>query len=77
MEILFRCTEDHDNARFTLSLGGTLPKDAEFIFTPKDLCEATIDTNGIHTDVGNIILNGNKAAFKRWTREDLKEPDDF
>lgn len=29
------------------------------------------------TDVGNIILNGKKAAFKKWTKEDLKAQDDF
>ena len=77
MEILFRCTEDHDNARFVLSLGGRLPQDAEFVFIPKELLSAAVETNGINTDVGNIILNGNKAAFKRWKRDDLKEQDDF
>lgn len=29
------------------------------------------------TDVGNIILDGKAAAFKRWTREDLKNQNDF
>ena len=28
-------------------------------------------------DVGNIILNGHRAAFKKWRREDLKAQDDF
>ncbi|MDR2116900.1 MAG: hypothetical protein LBP87_11030, partial [Planctomycetaceae bacterium] len=41
------------------------------------LHEATAESNGIHTDVGNIILDGNKAGFKKWTREDLKTQDDF
>ncbi len=29
------------------------------------------------TDIGNIILNGKSAAFKRWTKEDLKAQNDF
>ena len=75
--VLFRCNAEHSSARFTISLGGALPEGAEFSFVPLPLCEAVVETNGIDTDVGNIILNGNKAAFKRWTREDLKEQDDF
>ena len=29
------------------------------------------------SDVGNIILNGKKAAFKKWRKEDLTDQDDF
>jgi len=76
-EILFRAREDHDNARFVLVLGRRLPQDAEFVFIPKELLTVTVESNGIDTDVGNIILNGNKSAFKRWQRDDLKEQDDF
>ena len=75
--VLFRCDAEHSDARFTISLGGALPEGAEFSFVPLPLCEAVVETNGINTDVGNIILNGSKAAFKRWTREDLKAQDDF
>ena len=28
-------------------------------------------------DIGNIILNGHRAAFKKWRKEDLKAQDDF
>jgi hypothetical protein len=76
-EVLIRCDTSHDNARFTLSLGGALPVGSEFSFVPLPLCEATVETTGIDTDVGNIILDGNKAGFKKWTHGDLKEQDDF
>ena len=74
--VLFRCQTAHDAARFTFSLGESLPV-GEFSFVPLALCEATVETNGIDTDVGNIILDGTKAAFKKWTRADLKTQDDF
>ena len=76
-EALFRCTTSHDKARFTFSLGGALPEGGEFAFVPLSLHEATIETTGMDTDVGNIILDGNRAAFKKWTRGDLKNQDDF
>ena len=75
-DVLFRCNTAHDKARITLSLGGVLPV-GEFFFVPLSLGEATVESNGIDTDVGNIILDGNKAAFKKWTRADLKNQDDF
>jgi hypothetical protein len=76
-EILFCCKTDHPNARFTISLGQVLPQDSVFSFIPIELREATVESNGINTDVGNIILDGNKAGFKKWTREDLKIQNDF
>ncbi|MDR2115416.1 MAG: hypothetical protein LBP87_03440, partial [Planctomycetaceae bacterium] len=74
-EILFYCKTSYDKARFTISLGKDLPQDGMFSFIPLELHEATAESNGIHTDVGNIILDGNKAGFKKWTREDLKTQD--
>ncbi|MDR2439882.1 MAG: hypothetical protein LBE12_10995 [Planctomycetaceae bacterium] len=76
-EILFCCKKNYGNARFTISLGKDLPQDGEFSFIPLELCEAIVESNGINTDVGNIILNGNTAGFKKWTRENLKTQDDF
>ena len=76
-DILFRCDTTHDRARLTLSLGATIPAGGEFSFIPVSLCEATVETTGIDTDVGNIVLDGNKAAFKKWSRDDLKNQDDF
>ncbi len=76
-EILFRCEKSRDDARFTISLGGALPENAELVFVPLRLAEATVETNGINTDVGNMILDGGKAAFKKWTIADLKNEDDF
>ncbi|MDR1271272.1 MAG: hypothetical protein LBK82_17320 [Planctomycetaceae bacterium] len=76
-EIIFRCKKYYDKARFTISLGKNLPQNGIFSFIPLELREATVTTNGINTDVGNIILDGNKAGFKKWTRENLKTQDDF
>ncbi len=76
-EILFRCKTSHEKARLTLSFGGTIPEGAETALVPLELREATVESNGIDTDVGNIILDGKKASFKKWTREDLKNSDDF
>lgn len=76
-EIQFRCDIAHEKARLTLSLGGALPPESEMMFHIVGLFEATLETNGIRADVGNIILDGNKAAFKKWTRDALKNPDDF
>jgi hypothetical protein len=76
-EVLFHCNTEHSAARFTLSLGGAIPAGGEFSFIPLGLYEAIVESNGIDTDVGNIILDGNKAAFKKWTKGDLKNQDDF
>jgi len=76
-EVLFQCSRPHENARMTFSLGGVLPQNSELSLRFIGLYEARADTNGINTDVGNIILNGSKAGFKRWTLDDLKQQDDF
>ncbi|GHT35996.1 hypothetical protein FACS189427_06680 [Planctomycetales bacterium] len=76
-EVLFQCSTSHKDARITFFLGGVLPKDSELSFKIIGLYKASVDTTGINTDVGNIILNGSKAGFKRWTLEDLKQQDDF
>lgn len=39
--------------------------------------EIEIDELLLTPDVGNIILDGNKAAFKKWTRDELTTQDDF
>ncbi len=75
--VLFRCDQSHADARLTLSLGGSMPEGAVFAFIPKKLESVLIDSAGIDTDVGNIILDGEKAAFKKWTLADLTNEDDF
>lgn len=76
-DVLFCCNTEHTGARFTIFLGGILPVDSKFFFVPLVLRETTIESDGINTDVGNIILDGSKAAFKKWTLTDLKQQDDF
>ncbi len=39
--------------------------------------EIEVDELLLTPDVGNIILDGNKAAFKKWTRDELTTQDDF
>lgn len=74
---LLRCNRTHDKARFTLSLGSVLPAGAELQLVPISVHEVSLKSSGIDSDVGNIILDGTKAGFKKWTRSDLTHEDDF
>ncbi|MBR5627344.1 MAG: right-handed parallel beta-helix repeat-containing protein, partial [Thermoguttaceae bacterium] len=67
-----------EDARFNFYFGGVkTTSETEIFFQDMTWEEIRDDTPHLSTDVGNIILNGNKAAFKRWTKEDLKNQDDF
>ncbi len=79
ISVVFQTTETADDARITFYLGG-LPKGVKLEFSNFETKEVEIDALELAPDVGNIILNdgsGRKAAFKRWTLQDLKEQDDF
>lgn len=75
--IIFRSNATADDARLTLALGGLLPEGATLRMDSLRVDRVKIDSAGLLTDVGNIILDGQRAAFKRWTKEDLKQQDDF
>ena len=60
---------------------GSLPLNNEYTWLPAGenlwVCyDAEIPAFG-KWDIGNIILNGHRAAFKKWSKEDLKSQDDF
>ncbi|MBP5622567.1 MAG: carbohydrate binding domain-containing protein [Thermoguttaceae bacterium] len=74
--IVFKTTTDADDARVTFYLGG-LPSDVTITIADVEAEEVAVDAFDFGTDVGNIILDGSKAAFKRWTLDDLKAQDDF
>ncbi|MBQ9812613.1 MAG: hypothetical protein IJM54_04785 [Thermoguttaceae bacterium] len=74
--IVFKTTTDADDARITIYFGG-LPNDVTITIANLEAEEVEVEAFDFGTDVGNIILDGSKAAFKRWTLEDLKAQDDF
>lgn len=74
---VFKANQTAQDARITLALGGLLPTDSTLTLDSFRVNEVKIDTLGLAVDVGNVILDGQKAAFKRWTKEDLKNQDDF
>ncbi|MBQ9872949.1 MAG: carbohydrate binding domain-containing protein [Thermoguttaceae bacterium] len=74
--ILFKANRDADDARVTFYLGGA-PEGVSVEFGNFAVEIVEIDALDLAPDVGNIILNGSKAAFKRWTLDDLKSQDDF
>ena len=73
---VFKTTADAGDARVTVYLGG-LPEDVTIEIANVEAEEVAVDSFDFGTDVGNIILDGSKAAFKRWTLDDLKAQDDF
>ncbi|MBR4834026.1 MAG: carbohydrate binding domain-containing protein [Thermoguttaceae bacterium] len=75
-ELVFKATHTADDARVTFYFG-TLPKGCEIEISNLVVEELEVDALELDPDVGNIILDGNKAAFKRWTLDDLKANDDF
>ncbi|MBQ4202254.1 MAG: protein kinase [Thermoguttaceae bacterium] len=74
--VVFRSRVDAKDARVTFYMGG-LPEDTTVEISNIAVDEVAIDAFDFGPDVGNIILDGKKAAFKRWTRDDLKAQDDF
>lgn len=75
-EIVFEASKTASDARVTVSLGA-LPNGVEIEITNVEVDEVNVDSLQLGPDVGNIILDGKKAAFKRWTLNDLKAQDDF
>lgn len=75
-ELVFKATQTADDARVTFYFG-TLPKGCEIEITNLVVEEIKVDALELDPDVGNVILDGKKAAFKRWTLDDLKQNDDF
>ena len=74
--IIITAKQDADDARLTFYLG-TLPTGARLEFSNFKADEVELDALQLAPDVGNIILNGDRAAWKRWTIDDLKAQDDF
>ena len=75
-EVVFSATSSAEDARVTFYLGKA-PVDATFSFSDFAVEEVEVDALELAPDVGNIILDGKKAAYKRWTKEDLQAQDDF
>lgn len=75
-ELIFNATQTADDARVTFYFG-TLPQGCEIVISNLVVEEIEVDALELAPDVGNIILDGKKAAFKRWTLDDLKQNDDY
>ena len=66
-----------EDARLTLYLGKAATQGATLRISNLKVEEIDVDALDLAPDVGNIVLDGRRAAWKRWTREDLKNQDDF
>lgn len=75
-EIIFKTTQTADDGRVTFYLG-TVAKGTELEIANLRVEKVVVDALELAPDVGNIILDGKKAAFKRWTLADLKSDDDY
>ena len=75
----FQADRTADDARLTLFLGGdrSLDRTTLAFARPPEWSEVTIDSLGLSVDVGNLIFDGEKAGWKRWSREELKNQGDF
>ena len=76
VEVFLTPNRDSDAARLTFYMG-LAPEGTVFEFKDFTFEDVEIDELELTPDVGNIILDGREAAFKRWTRDELKSQDDF
>ncbi len=74
--LIFTSTQDAEDARLTFYLG-TLPSGARLTLSNFEAEEVEVDALDLAPDVGNVVLDGGKAAFKKWTAEELTGPDEF
>ena len=75
-ELYLLPNRDATDARLTFYLG-KIPEGATLEFKDLAFQDVQVDELDLTPDVGNIILDGTVAAFKRWTRDELKAQDDF
>lgn len=68
-----------DDARLHISLGGLLPANTVFDFQPLGVHPATPTiADPLDVDVGNLIFDGGAVCgWKKWSRDDLREPYDY
>lgn len=85
-EVLFQSGmfDEKTDGRISFFIGGSLPEGCVFSFLPMGVELVEYDSLRFMADVGNIILlkKGGKpterfAAWKRWSLEELKAPNDF
>lgn len=75
-QIYLQPNRDADDARLTFYLG-VMPEGAKLEIFDLKFEDVKIDGLDLSPDVGNIILDGSAAAFKRWKRDELKTQGDF
>lgn len=79
-EVFFLANTTASDARITLYLGGAVPANSLVEFQDFEMREWNRNDNyidEINIDVGNIIFDGNRAGWKRWSRSDLTTEGDF
>lgn len=67
--VVFRATRDADDARVTVFMGG-IGDDVDIEISNISADRVEIDAFDFGPDVGNIVLDSEKAAFKRWVVKD-------
>lgn len=67
--VVFRSERDASDARLTVYFGG-IGDDVDIEIANMTTDRVEIDAYDFGPDVGNIILDGKKAAFKRWSIKD-------
>ncbi|MBQ1455057.1 MAG: hypothetical protein IIZ25_04340 [Thermoguttaceae bacterium] len=72
---ILKVTKTADDARLTFYFGGLVPEETQIDIGSFSV--ELLDAIPFINDVGNIILDGNRAGVKKWCREDLKQQDDF
>ena len=75
--VIFNFGQTAEDGRVTFSLGKSFPEGAVLTLDQFRLEEVKIFDLGLRVDVGNVILDGKSAAWKKWTKEDLTNPNDF
>lgn len=70
--LVYKASRDYDDARLTFYLGN-LGDDLDIEVSNIETKTVEVDALELGPDVGNIILNHEKAAFKRWVVDDLVE----
>lgn len=77
LSVIFKANTTTDDARLAMMLGKNFPEKATLTLENFRVDEVKIDSTGFNSDVGNIILDGKTAAWKRWSKDELKNQGDF
>lgn len=75
--VVFSANQTAQDGRVMFALGSSLPAGAVVALDRFAVERVKIFDAGLRRDVGNVILDGKMAGWKRWTKADLKNANDF